>query len=334
MRQKLRIFGPGWGCTAKPPILPSSRPPVYFADADPTRLAASLKRLELKARRKANSVFMGEYRSAFRGAGLEVDQIRPYEYGDDVRSIDWNVTARTGQLHIKTFREEREQAVLVLLDVSASQAVGGLHHQKAFYGLEVAALLGFSAVRSNDRFGLLLASAEVERYFAPRKGRSPLLTALRAALAIRPRSGGTHLARGLDFLHRNLGRHAHIVVVSDFLDSGFEAPLARLAARHDVLLIRTHHPAEALGPGMGILPVAETEGGATGWVFAGLALPRLWGRQPQRSGPLQRRFAELDARLTQWAATHRKGYLALDTTQDYAPPLQSYFHERAKRRFR
>jgi uncharacterized protein (DUF58 family) len=293
-------------------------------------LLRELRRLELHARRMASAPFVGEYKSAFRGTGLEVDSLRRYEPGDDVRAIDWNTTARTGELQVKVYREEREQSLYVLLDASASQQFGTGPQRKLRYGLEVAALLGYAALHSGDRFGLVLGTNQLEAHFPARKGRAHLLNALSRTLSTTPAATGTDLVPALEHLLRTGGRHAHIVVVSDFLtpSPGLDRTLGRVAQAHHLLLVRLQHPQEALTAGQGVLPVQDAETGRQRLLFTGLSLP--W-RKPTATS-LAQAFQVADQRLQALSKRLGCGYIRLHTHRDPVGPLQRYFAQQVRTR--
>src|SRR5688572_3409128 len=177
-----------------------------------------VQRIQIAANRSVNALFAGQYKSVFRGRGMEFDEVRPYQPGDDIRTIDWNVTARTGDCFIKRFCEERELTVLFLVDISASGAFGSTRQAKLDVAVEIAALLMFSALKSNDRVGLVTFCDDVLDYFPPRKGKSHVLRLIRQLVDVRPIARETHLARPLEFLNRVQKRRSVVFLLSDFLD--------------------------------------------------------------------------------------------------------------------
>ena len=177
-----------------------------------------IRKLEIKIRKMVESTFAGEYQSAFKGQGLEFDEVRPYQYGDDIRSIDWNVTAKTGEVYIKKFREEREQTLFVLFDVSGSGDFGPAEENKRLIGMEIASILAFSALKNNDKFGLTTFSDRVEKYYKPNKGRKHILKIVRGVLSHTNRSEHTSIKHALDFVKNTLRRRSILLIISDFLD--------------------------------------------------------------------------------------------------------------------
>ncbi|MEY4630348.1 MAG: hypothetical protein RIQ81_468 [Pseudomonadota bacterium] len=220
-----------------------------------------IRRLELRAGRAVTDVMAGQYVSVFKGRGMEFDEVREYVAGDDVRLIDWNVTARLNVPHIKILREERELTVLIVCDVSASQAFQGFHRPKREVAAEMAAVLAFLASRSQDRVGLVLASDEVEEFVPPRKGRGHVWNLIREVLTYKSKGSGTGLDGALRFVDQVQKRRALVFVLSDFL-GGFPATLGQVARQHDVVAIRICDPLEREVPrGAGLVEVTDAESG-------------------------------------------------------------------------
>jgi uncharacterized protein (DUF58 family) len=222
-----------------------------------------IRRLQLRARRAVQTLLGGEYHSVFKGTGLSFEEVREYQPGDDVRTIDWNVTARMGSPFIKRFVEERELTVLLVVDVSGSQRFGTQKHTKRTVAAEVAALIAFSAVANNDRVGLLAISDEVERFLPPAKGAQHALRVLRDILFYEPKKPGTSLKTAFDFLNQALTRRAIVFFVSDWLDSGYESAFRLSARKHDLIAVRVSDPREQTLPAVGLLEVLDAETGKT-----------------------------------------------------------------------
>ena len=214
-----------------------------------------IRMLELRAGRAVTDVMAGQYVSTFKGRGMEFDEVREYVPGDEVRLIDWNVTARLGTPHIKVLREERELTMIIVCDVSASQSYQGFHRAKRDVAAEMAAVMAFLASRSQDRVGLVLASDQIEEYTPPRKGRGHVWRMIREVLTYQARGRGTDLDKTLRFVDQVQKRRALIFVLSDFLD-GFSPALGLLARRHDVVAVRICDPQES-----GLIEVADAESG-------------------------------------------------------------------------
>ena len=227
----------------------------------PHEVIRQIRRLQLKARRAVESLLGGEYHSVFKGTGIAFDEVREYQPGDDIRSIDWNVTARMGHPFVKRFIEERELTVMLLVDVSGSQQFGTLLQQKREVAAELAAVLAFSAVSNNDRVGLIQFTDQVERFVPPRKGTRHVLRLIRDVLFFQPQRRGTSLREGLDFLNRVLRRRVIVFLMSDFLDSGFERPYKRAGRRHDLVAVRITDPREETLPSVGLVQMEDSETG-------------------------------------------------------------------------
>ncbi len=245
---------------------PAVRPPEPVAGAAlgapaPLEILEQVRRLELRMRRLVNSRFAGEYRSVYKGQGMEFSEVREYQPGDEVRSIDWNVTARLQKPYVKRYVEERELTVLLLIDCSASSHFGTRVRFKDDVALEVAAVLGLSALRNNDRVGVVAFTDRVEHAVPPRKGRRHGMRLLRDLLALRPVGRKTDVALACEQAQRHLTHRSLVFVISDFRDPNAEAALRRLAARHEVVVITVDDPVERLLPAAGILVLADPETG-------------------------------------------------------------------------
>lgn len=227
----------------------------------PRGLLRQIRRLQLLARHTVEDLLGGEYRSVFKGRGLVFEEVRAYQPGDDVRTIDWNVTARIGQPFVKRFIEERELTVVLVLDSSGSQGFGTGLQRKREVAAELAAVLAFAAISNNDRIGLIAFTDEVERFVPPRKGLRHGLRLIRDVLYFQGRRQATSIGAALEYLNRVTRRRAIVVLLSDFLDSGYERTLKRTARRHDVLAIRVTDPREVDLPAVGLLEVEDAETG-------------------------------------------------------------------------
>ena len=227
----------------------------------PREVLRQIRRLQLKARRAVEDILGGEYHSVFKGAGMAFEEVREYQPGDDVRSIDWNVTARMGHPFVKRFVEERELTVLLAVDVSGSNQFGSGMQQKREVAAELAAVLAFSAINNNDRVGLVQFSDRVERFVPPRKGTRHVLRLIRDVLFFTPQQSGTSLREGLDFLNRVQRRRAVVFFFSDFLDHNFEKAFKRTGRRHDLVAVRLTDPREEELPAVGLLELEDAESG-------------------------------------------------------------------------
>jgi uncharacterized protein (DUF58 family) len=227
----------------------------------PREVLRQIRRLQLKARRAVEDLLGGEYHSVFKGTGIAFEEVREYQPGDDIRAIDWNVSARMGHPFVKRFIEERERTVLLAVDCSGSQRFGTGARQKREVAAELAAVLAFSAVSNNDRVGLVQFTDRVERFVPPRKGARHVLRLIRDVLFYEPESRGTSLKVGLDFLNRVLRRRTIVFLLSDFLDEDFEPSFKRAGRRHDLIAVRIGDPREEELPAVGLLELEDAESG-------------------------------------------------------------------------
>ncbi|KPK01561.1 MAG: hypothetical protein AMS20_13410 [Gemmatimonas sp. SG8_28] len=280
-----------------------------------------VKRIELRARRLVNTLFSGEYRSVFRGQGMEFAEVRAYESGDDYRAIDWNVSARMGSPFVKTFVEERELTVLLVVDRSGSEEFGD-PSTKAELGAEVAAVLALAAARQNDRVGALVFSGAVDHVVPPRKGRLHALRIIRDLLAFSPRDRRTNVAGALAYAGQLLHHRSIVVVLSDFRAVGWEEPLARLARKHEVVAITVDDPREAELPAAGWLELRDAETGESVLVNSDRSDVRLAVAMAAEAERLARARAFTRARVD---------HVGLRTDQPYAEVLHRAFAERARR---
>lgn len=227
----------------------------------PADVLRQVRRLHLRARRVVQTLLGGEYHSAFKGAGLSFEEVREYQPGDDVRSIDWNVTARAGHPFVKRYVEERELTLILAVDVSASQKFGTGQLTKRAVAAELAALLALCAVSNNDRVGLVAFTQTVERFVPPNKGPRHVLRLLRDILAFDPQKPGTDLGAALDYLNKVQRRRAIVFLLSDFLAGGFTPAFRRAARKHDLIAVRTADPREAVWPAAGLVRLEDAETG-------------------------------------------------------------------------
>jgi len=277
--------------------------------------------IELRARRLVTSLFSGAYRSVFRGQGIEFAEVRAYEQGDDFRSIDWNVSARMGSPYVKTYEEERELTLLLVVDRSGSVAFGG-PRTKAEVAVEVGAVLALAAARQHDRVGALIFADAVEQVVRPAKGRRHVLRVIRDLLAYSPSGRGTNLGAALAYAARLLRHRAIVVVLSDFRAEGWELPLSRLSRRHEVVAITVDDPRELEFPDAGWIELEDAETGARTLVDTSDA-----------AGRMRLRIAAEDRRLARARALQRVGvdHIPLVTDHPYAQALHAAFARRARR---
>ncbi|HHB52669.1 MAG TPA: DUF58 domain-containing protein [Saprospiraceae bacterium] len=218
-----------------------------------------VRKIEIKTRRLSDHIFSGEYHSSFKGRGMTFSEVRQYQYGDDVRAIDWNVTARYNEPYVKVFEEERELTMVLMVDVSGSEFFGTTQQFKKNTITEIAATLAFSAIQNNDKVGLLLFSNQVELYIPPKKGRSHVLRIIRELIEFKPKSTETNISDALKFMSSVQKKKAIVFMLSDFLDSDYESTLKIVAKKHDVTGIRVFDKHEVTIPNIGLVPMLDAE---------------------------------------------------------------------------
>ncbi len=228
----------------------------------PQELIRKIRRVQIRTSHLASDVFAGHFHSAFKGQGIEFEEVREYQPGDDIRTIDWNVTARQGRPFVKRYREERELTVMLLVDISASQTFGTTDALKRDLVTEISATLAYSAITNNDKVGLVLFSDRIERHIQPSKGPRHVLRVIRDLLACEPAGRGTDVAGALEHLNHVVRRRAVVFLVSDFLAPDFEVPLRIARRRHDIIPIAVTDPRERAMPPMGIVEWVDNESGA------------------------------------------------------------------------
>ena len=239
---------------------PLEAPPAPRARISP-EILKQVKRVDMKTRGLVDALFAGEYRSVFKGQGMEFAEVREYTPGDEVRAIDWNVTARMNRPFVKRYIEERELTIVLALDISGSERFGTVARFKSDMMTEFAAVIALAAVRNNDRVGLIFFTDRVEHVVPPRKGKRHVLRIVRDLLAFQPRSPGTDLKPALEYMQRTLHQHTVIFLVSDFQDEGYEHALKVLGRRHDVVAVTLNDPAEQALPSVGLARMRDPETG-------------------------------------------------------------------------
>lgn len=288
----------------------------------PREILRKVRRIEITTRGLVNTVFSGEYHSVFKGRGMSFAEVREYQYGDDIRSIDWNVTARTGAPHVKVFDEERELTVMLLVDVSGSGDFGTRDRLKSEIAVEICALLAFSAIKNNDKVGLIIFSDRIEKFVPPRKGRRHVLRVLRELLYFRPEGTGTDLGAALEYLAHVARRRAVAFLVSDFLASGYEKALAVAERRHDVIAVHMTDPRESDLPEIGFVEFEDAESGERRLV--NLADGRF-------QSAFRARIRQARESLTRTFRKTKVDVIDIRTDQPYTEPLMRFFQDRAKR---
>jgi uncharacterized protein (DUF58 family) len=222
-----------------------------------------VRKIEIKTRRLSDHIFGGEYHSTFKGRGMTFSEVRPYQYGDEIRSIDWNVTARYNEPHVKVFEEERELTMMLMVDISGSEFFGTNQQFKRDTATEIAATLAFSAIQNNDKVGLLLFSDQVELYIPPKKGKSHVLRIIRELIEFTPKSKETNINEALKFLSNVMKKKTIVFLLSDFMDDAYEQTLKIAGRKHDVTGIKIYDKHDEEIPNLGIVPMLDAETGKT-----------------------------------------------------------------------
>ena len=285
-------------------------------------LARKIRVLQITTRKVVNDVLAGEYGSVFRGRGMEFDEVREYMPGDEIRTIDWNVTARTGHPYVKRFVEERELTVIFLVDLSASGSFGSAHKLKNEIAAEFCALLSFSAVKNNDKVGLIVFTDQVEMFIPPKKGTKHVLRVIRELLNFKPRPASTDIVGALDYLGRVTSKRSVVFLVSDFQAEGFEKKMRVLGKRHDLIAVTIVDPREVRLPDVGLLELEDAETGETVLIDTGSAAVR---KRYERLGrEQQERFKELFSSMG-------VDQIEVMTNRDYVPKLVHFFRSRERR---
>jgi uncharacterized protein (DUF58 family) len=289
----------------------------------PKDLLKKIRRIEIRTSHLVNEALAGQYHSAFKGRGMEFEEVRQYQIGDDVRTIDWNVSARCGEPFVKVFREERELTVMLVVDLSRSQEFGTREQFKRELIAELGATLAFSAIKNNDRVGLVCFTDRVETFVPPRKGTGHVLRVIRELLASRPKGRGTNIAAALDHLNRILRKRSVVFVISDFQDSGYERALRIARRRHDLILINVSDRRERTLPKAGLVDLVDNETGRRMVVDTSSRRFRETYEQLMR---------EEDERRNQRLRQLRIDCVNIDTGDSFVEPLARLFHKRELRR--
>lgn len=287
---------------------------------DTSELLRRVRKVEIKTRSLSKHIFSGEYHSAFRGRGMSFSEVRSYQYGDEVRDIDWNVTARTGEPHIKVFEEERELTIMLLVDISRSVHFGTRDPWKNEWMAELSAVLGFSALQNNDKVGLILFTDCIEMYIPPLKGRQHLLRIIRELLYFEPVSRNTDVNIPLEYLTNVIKQKSIAFVLSDFISVPYERSLKLAAKRHDVIGMHIHDPAEAILPDAGIMRMSDPESG------------RMMVMDTSDEKVKEAFSRQYQSRMLQFSEQFKRAKcdtMALSTDQSYIQELHRFFKRRA-----
>lgn len=231
-----------------------------------TELLKKVRKIEIKTRGLTKHIFSGEYQSAFKGRGMSFSEVRSYQYGDDVRNIDWNVTARTGEPFVKVFEEERELTVMLLVDMSRSAYFGTVHQMKNEVLIEISAVLAFSAITNNDKVGVIIFTDKIEKFIPPKKGKQHILRIIREMINFSPAGSGTNIEVALQYFNNVIKKRSICFILSDFMTKGYQDALRIAKRRHDMIGIQMTDPAEAELPDVGLLQAQDAETGALRWI--------------------------------------------------------------------
>ncbi len=288
----------------------------------PKEILEKVRFIEIQTRHLVNDIFGGEYHSVFKGQGMEFAEVREYLPGDDIRTIDWNVTARYNKPFVKRFEEERELTVVLAVDGSGSSVYGTGPALKNDIAIEIAAVLAFSAIKNNDKVGLLIFSDEVEKFIPPNKGRGHVLRVIRDLLYHEPVGHQTSLDTALEYLLRVLKRRSVIFLLSDFIDEGFDVSLRLTSRKHDLILLRLEDPSERNLPDLGLVKWYDPETGEEAWLDTSSRAVR------------EQFYWRVEERRTQFQDFCRRqsiDLISINTHESYVQPLMKYFSDRATR---
>ena len=288
----------------------------------PKEIIEKIRRIQIYTNRTVNDVLAGQYRSVFKGRGMEFAEVREYQAGDDVRFIDWNVTARMGRPYVKQFAEEREMTVMLMVDASGSGRFGSVEQTKNEIAAEIGALIAFSAIRNNDKVGLIIFTDRVEKFIAPKKGRSHVLRVIREILYYQPQGKGTDVAAAIEYLMRVTTRRSVAFLISDFIASGYGKKLRAANHRHDIIAMRIVDPRELELPPVGLIHLEDPETGKRMLVNT-------------RSAKLRRRYKQMIkerlASQTQAFRSMNVDHVEIRTDLSYVEPLVKFFRMRERR---
>jgi uncharacterized protein (DUF58 family) len=289
----------------------------------PKHVLKKVRQIEIRTRHLVNDVLSGEYHSVFKGRGMEFAEVREYEPGDDIRTIDWNVTARMGRPYIKRFTEERELTVILVVDVSASGNFGTFEQMKGEIVAELCAVLAFAAIKNNDRVGLLIFTDQIEKFIPPKKGRTHILRVIRELLYTQPEQPGTDITQALEYLNKVITRRSIVFMVSDFLTSDYMTPLRIANKRHDMVAITITDPREIRLPPVGLIELEDVETGEEVLIDTN---DKAWLQAYQKMNIQRREERDRQFRLMGVDAVH------ISTDRPYIDPLIQFFRMRERQR--
>jgi uncharacterized protein (DUF58 family) len=289
----------------------------------PAEILRQVRRIQILTDRAVNDVFAGEYESVFKGRGMEFDEVRPYTPGDEIRTIDWNVTARAGEPYVKQFVEERELTVMLLVDLSGSGQFGSTAKLKNEIAAELCAVLSFVAMKNNDKVGAIVFTDKIEKFIPPKKGTMHALRIIREFLYFKPEPCETNMADALDYLGRVTTKRSVVFLVSDFLCGGYEKALRVMARRHDVIALRIVDPREIELPSLGFMELEDAETGET-------VLVDTWSSSLRKT--YRKNAAEFADRLDETLRSMGVDRIDIRTDESYVRPIELFFRMRERRR--
>ena len=285
-------------------------------------LLKQVRQIEIRTKGIVNQVFSGEYHSVFKGRGMEFSEVREYQIGDDIRNIDWNVTARFGHPYIKVFEEERELTVMLLVDMSGSQAFGSFEETKQQIAAELSAVLAFSALKNNDKVGLILFTDEIEKFVSPRKGRSHVLRIIREVLSFEPRGNKTNIKGALEYFNHAVKKRSIVFLISDFMDDGYDRILRIIGKKHDLVGVVLNDPRESILPKVGLVKFKDAETGEIRYIDTDDRSVQTWFAAQNLKRFDLRKSLFIKSRLDS---------INIDTSKPYIKPLVDFFKMREKR---
>ena len=285
-------------------------------------LLKQVRQIEIRTKGLVNQVFSGEYHSVFKGRGMEFSEVREYQFGDDIRNIDWNVTARFGHPFIKIFEEERELTVILMVDLSGSLIFGSIDKTKQQIAAELSAILAFSALKNNDKVGLILFTDKIEKFIAPRKGNKHVLRIIRDVLSFEPEGKTTDLKSALEYMNHAVRKRSIVFLLSDFMDSGFDKILKVVGQKHDFIGVVINDEREYEIPQMGLIKFTDAETGEERWIDTSNARVQKHLKASRQQNTLNRKSLFISSRLDS---------IEVKTGEDIVKPLVQFFRQREKR---
>ncbi|PKL77680.1 MAG: DUF58 domain-containing protein [Ignavibacteriae bacterium HGW-Ignavibacteriae-4] len=286
-------------------------------------LIKKVRKIEIKTRGLSNQLFSGEYHTAFKGRGMAFSEVREYQSGDDVRLIDWNVTARSGDAYIKIFEEERELTTMLLVDVSGSKVFGTGDQSKRDLITELSAVISFSAIQNNDKVGIIFFSDKVEKYIPPKKGKSHILRIIRELIEFKPESKKTDIGAALEFFTSVVKKRAIVFLMSDFISPEFNNPLRIVAKRHDLIAVKLFDDKENHLPNIGLVNILDSETGKTMWVDTS---------DKKTIAKFEKERSDYNSNLESLLMKNKVDIINLKTDDSYIIPLRQFFKKREGRR--